>query len=275
MANLKNHPGMFLNPAAAASLERMEDEHDAPFLVTSAGRTPALQNNYIYRYFVVGGKYNRPPFLYQPARPAEASPHVANGGEAADIGDANHRQWIKNNGARHGWTFPLAWDIVHAVYNPANDRHKNDTATKIKREQQWLNDNQGEKLVVDGRRGPATAMATRRYQEKLIPWGYKGQLDGIWGDGTQVAHEKYFASLQPKTAPSSNRPMLSRKAKSWGGPVKDLQDRLNGRYPAYSKLKADGIYGAATEKVVKEFQKRSRLKVDGIVGPATWKALGF
>jgi peptidoglycan hydrolase-like protein with peptidoglycan-binding domain len=34
----------------------------------------------------------------------------------------------------------------------------------------------------------------------------------------------------------------------------------------------DGIYGPATEAVVKAFQAQKGLKVDGIVGPLTWAA---
>lgn len=40
MTNLKNHPGMFLNDAAAASLERLENDHGVQ-PITDAGRTEA------------------------------------------------------------------------------------------------------------------------------------------------------------------------------------------------------------------------------------------
>jgi peptidoglycan hydrolase-like protein with peptidoglycan-binding domain len=38
-------------------------------------------------------------------------------------------------------------------------------------------------------------------------------------------------------------------------------------------LVVDGIFGPATETVVKQFQQGAGLSVDGIVGPATWAAL--
>lgn len=38
-------------------------------------------------------------------------------------------------------------------------------------------------------------------------------------------------------------------------------------------VKADGIFGPATEKAVRAYQKRHRLSVDGIVGKQTWNTL--
>lgn len=51
--------------------------------------------------------------------------------------------------------------------------------------------------------------------------------------------------------------------------VKSLQRQLNKVFPAYSHLAVDGSFGPATEKVVKEFQRRTGLVVDGSVGPNT------
>ena len=50
-----------------------------------------------------------------------------------------------------------------------------------------------------------------------------------------------------------------------GAAVKRLQHALH--------LKADGIYGAGTKRVVRRFQRRHRLTADGIVGADTWRML--
>jgi peptidoglycan hydrolase-like protein with peptidoglycan-binding domain len=60
-----------------------------------------------------------------------------------------------------------------------------------------------------------------------------------------------------------------------GDGVKELQARLNRDYPAYSNLTEDGIYGPATEAVVREFQRRAGLTVNGIAGPETLVELGL
>lgn len=56
-----------------------------------------------------------------------------------------------------------------------------------------------------------------------------------------------------------------------GEDVKRLQIGLNKH--GYN-LQVDGIFGQATEKAVKDFQKKHGLVVDGVVGAKTWKALG-
>lgn len=60
---------------------------------------------------------------------------------------------------------------------------------------------------------------------------------------------------------------------STGARVRSLQAGLNRVFPAYSKLALDGSFGPATERVVREFQRRSGLVADGYVGPKTTAAL--
>jgi peptidoglycan hydrolase-like protein with peptidoglycan-binding domain len=72
------------------------------------------------------------------------------------------------------------------------------------------------------------------------------------------------SSGQHPTSPAEpRRPMLKKGDR--GDDVMFVQRRLG--------LKADGIFGPATETEVKAFQKQKGLTVDGIVGPATWTRL--
>lgn len=119
MSALKNHPGMWLRADAAASLERLEAAHGVQPL-TSAGRTEAEQQGLIDRWNR-GGTYNRPPYLYEPARPASSSSHVKSGGLAIDTTDPDTMRRI---GAFYGWWQPHTWDDVHFEYDPNRDQSR-------------------------------------------------------------------------------------------------------------------------------------------------------
>ncbi|USH44773.1 endolysin [Microbacterium phage Juanyo] len=257
MATLKNHKGFWLRDDAAAAFDAYEAKYGKR-IVNSAGRTVGEQQELINRWDA-GGKYNRPPYLYAPARPATASNHVRNGGVAIDIGD-----W--RTFKEHAHEFGFKWygdkDVVHFDFVGWNGGVSQDT----KNRQAWLNQSRGEKLVVDGIQGKATTAAIKRYQTFLGV-----TADGIWGDRTQAAHQVYYDNWHKGTAPK--RPVIRKGSK--GQAVKDLQARLNRDYPLYSKLAVDGIFGNGTEKVVREFQRRAGLVVDGIVGERTWGKLGF
>ena len=69
--------------------------------------------------------------------------------------------------------------------------------------------------------------------------------------------------------------LLTLKRGMRGEQVKLLQETLN-ELPAGAALdlKEDGIFGAETEKAVRQFQADHGLTVDGVVGRKTWAALG-
>lgn len=57
---------------------------------------------------------------------------------------------------------------------------------------------------------------------------------------------------------------------STGSDVTELQKKLNENGYA---LEVDGVFGAATQKAVKDYQKKKGLTVDGIAGSETWGSL--
>src|SRR5579863_3700579 len=69
--------------------------------------------------------------------------------------------------------------------------------------------------------------------------------------------------------PNPGQPTISRGAT--GDAVRRLQRALR-RTPNLG-LAIDGVFGAATEAAVKDFQQGAGLTVDGVVGPLTWAAL--
>jgi hypothetical protein len=137
-----------------------------------------------------------------------------------------------------------------------------------------------------GSRGTFTATQVSELRTIL------GELGGIvrWGgDYTGKPDEMHFEINAPYEEVRNVAAIVSRgafdptKPVPAGGPlrlgqsgnrVKALQLRLNRDYPRYSRLEIDGIYGPATESVVREFQKRAGLAVDGIAGPDTLTRLG-
>lgn len=117
-------------------------------------------------------------------------------------------------------------------------------------------------VKADGLYGHDTKAAVARYQREKLGV----TVDGLWGKSTEAAHKR--KGKVAKTAGS----LLRRWSK--GAQVRRLQRGLNKSFPAYSKLRVDGIYGPATERAVREFQRRSGLSVDGVVGRNTRKELG-
>lgn len=112
MGALKNHPGMWLNDAAAAAYNAFEAKHGVQ-KVNSAGRSEAEQQGLIDRWNR-GGAANRPPYLYEPKRPARESNHVKNGGESVDLARAGA---LRSQMAEFGFVWYGPSDPVHYTHN--------------------------------------------------------------------------------------------------------------------------------------------------------------
>jgi murein L,D-transpeptidase YcbB/YkuD len=97
-------------------------------------------------------------------------------------------------------------------------------------------------VTADGIFGPATETALKDYQKK-----HGLLVDGIAGPDTFVQMGLYeLVLLAPGTV---------------GESVKKLQQALG--------VAADGRFGPATQKALREFQSKNGLDADGLAGPAT------
>lgn len=253
MGQLKNHPGMWLRDDAAAAINALEDKY-GKIVINSAGRTVAEQQHLINRWNQ-GGAANRPPYLYEPKRPATASNHVANGGIAVDVYNYTSDR-AKLNEFGFQWYGPS--DKVHYTFTGwAGNNPAGDEAT---RQRQNFLKSRGWNIAVDGIEGPITKQAYREYQAYLRDRGwYKGAIDGIWGAGTQAAHDRFWVELN---APAPSGPLS----------YADIQRGLN-KF-GYG-LAVDNIWGKKSSNALADFQRKHGLAVDRIVGPKTRAALGI
>ncbi|AVR56900.1 lysin A [Microbacterium phage Triscuit] len=274
MGALKNHPGMWLNDVAAAAYNAYEAKYGVK-VINSAGRFEWEQQNLINRWDI-GGKANRPPYLYEPARPARTSAHVRNGGEAVDMRDYNT---VKAGLAEFGFKWYGSGDPVHFTHN--GDRRWLDAANGtpsgafsqiVQNEQNFLI-SRGFDLGpsgADGRYGPATKAAYQAYQRYLAGRGwYKGDIDGVWGPATQAAHAIFYNEINPPTpapsTPSSGVP--------GGLPWNGIQEMLRRHYGYTGKI--DNNPGGGTVTAFQKFlnaQNYNAGKVDGQWGKNTGMA---
>ena len=118
----------------------------------------------------------------------------------------------------------------------------------LQRQLSWLGFEPG---TVDGRYGPITTGAVKRFQE-----ANDLTVDGVVGHDTRDALR---ASLAQR--PSSDR--IDR--------VKGLQRQLS--WLGYEPGRVDGRYGPLTAAAVARFQDSHELPADGVVDPATHRAL--
>jgi peptidoglycan hydrolase-like protein with peptidoglycan-binding domain len=112
---------------------------------------------------------------------------------------------------------------------------------------QYLLNDHGSGLTVDGVFGPRTEAAVRRFQRE-----HDLSVDGMVGNQT-------WAALIVEVSQGSN-----------GDPVSAVQSQVTSRS---GWLTVDGIFGAQTDSAVRFFQGDVGLAVDGIVGPNTWNRL--
>lgn len=266
MATLKNHPGQWLRDDAAAAFDSAEDAHGI-FVVNSAGRTEAEQQNLINRWDA-GGKYNRPPYLFPPARPASASNHVRNGGDAVDIGDWKRFAAICDDyGFRH--TYP-GGDYVHFDFTGIGTSPVRDNATKQR--QTFLN-SRGWNLVVDGVEGDLTKQAYKEYQTYLKGRGwYSGAIDGIWGPLTQAAHDKFWHELNPPTPTPTPTPTPPSSSNPFGiSDVRGLQKIAN-KYGAGTSI--DNLWGGKSASGFAAFLRQNYgYSGNNTLGPVMWGSI--
>ncbi len=124
---------------------------------------------------------------------------------------------------------------------------------------------------IDGIFGPQTESATVVFQGKLGV-----TADGIVGPATRAATARLLAWLAATRPVPAAPPCPGTVRQGDRGPVvRTWQHELNARvYGAGPhRLAVDGVFGPATENIVRDFQGKRRLVVDGIAGPATWRAL--
>ena len=118
----------------------------------------------------------------------------------------------------------------------------------LQRQLSWLGFDPG---IVDGRYGPRTTEAVKRFQE----------VRGLPADG--VAHPATLSALRVGTP---DRPFSGRAQR-----VRELQRELAGL--GFEPGPDDGRYGPRTTDAVKRFQRARKLPADGIADQPTLQAL--
>lgn len=142
------------------------------------------------------------------------------------------------------------------------------TGKRVRELQTMLKAQYSKSMEVDGVFGSQTRTVVRSYQ------GSRGLvIDGIAGPATFKALEtkKPPVSSKPKPPPSAGPRTLNRG--DTGQDVRTLQKLLNDKFPSYSRLVVDGVFGPATEAVIEEFQRKNKITPSGDYGPKTRAAL--
>lgn len=117
----------------------------------------------------------------------------------------------------------------------------------------------GAQIIPDGEFGPATKQAVEQFQRSqgLIP-------DGIVGPQTWAFLQRQPS--QPLPSPAQGQLLRLTNPFTTGDAVRRLQQALARTGIA---IAADGVFGSATDRAVRQFQASRGLVADGIVGPQT------
>ncbi|WP_231104665.1 peptidoglycan recognition protein family protein [Haloechinothrix halophila] len=121
-----------------------------------------------------------------------------------------------------------------------------DSGERVRSVQYLLNEH-GDSIMVDGIFGPNTEDAVRNFQS-----GVGAAVDGIVGNQTW------------------NQAVRDRERGSSGQAVRAVQSQLSSR--GY-QIAVDGLFGPNTESAVTEFQSNNRIRANGVVDARTWSVL--
>lgn len=118
----------------------------------------------------------------------------------------------------------------------------------------------GDGIVIEAK-GTKSGVVTSKITDKRWNW---------WGELKGVEYHQGKSSQEVPSMPDA-RPTIRKGSR--GDAVKLLQTMLISRGYSVGSSGADGVFGANTDKAVREYQYASGLNADGVVGPLTWAEL--